>query len=142
MLNALQQAREGQKGRERAGRTKGTAQQNEKVKRQFDSITAEELERLSLQVKRVEREHAELLETWLIPYARDCAISGRRFSVGERCDYLAWHGVKSCSHNDQPILARVLLQRVPEARGLVELRRCRVDFVFDGRGSDAEPSLA
>lgn len=134
MLNTLQQAR-GTRKEEGAGRTKGTAQQNEKVKRQDDSITAEELERLSLQVKRVEREHADLLETWLIPYARDCAISGRRFSVGERCDYLAWHGVKSCSHNDQPILARVLLQRVPEARGLVELRRCKVDAVFEARGS-------
>ena len=136
MLNALQQARGTQKddtkGKE-GGRTKGTAQQNEKVKRQDDFITAEELGRLSLQVRRVEREHADLLETWLIPYARDCAISGRRFSVGERCDYLAWHGVKSCSHNDQPILARVLLEKVPEARGLVELRKCAVDAVFEAR---------
>lgn len=108
---------------------------SEKVNAQIDDITPEGLQRLSLRVKRVEREYAELLETWLIPYARDCAISGRRFSVGERCDYLAWHGVKSCSHNDQPILARVLLQRMPEARGLVELRRCKVDAVFEARGS-------
>lgn len=95
-------------------------------------------EGLSLRAKEVEREYRDVIERFLVPYARECVSTGRRFSVHERLDWLRWHGAASVNHDAQPILARIVLDRVPEARGLVETRKSKWDEVFSERAAYAE----
>ena len=99
-----------------------------------NSTTAEELEELSLQVKAVERENAELIDVWLVPYARQCAAIGRYFSVGAECDRLSVGGVIPCDHNDHAILARIVAERVPSARRYMQMRKSKFDKIFGSRG--------
>ena len=99
-----------------------------------DITTTEELERLSLRVKSTERENAELINTWLVPYARQCAVTGRYFSVGEYCDRLSVGQVVPSDHNDHAILARIVAERVPSARRYMQLRKSKFDAVFGSRG--------
>lgn len=118
--------------KKRKGRTEGSGTatsmtQSVKQRRTDDTPTEER----SLQVKRCEREHDEFLNVWLEPYARQCASVGRKFSVSEFCDHKSWQGISAPDHNDQPILARLLVRRVPECRSLVELRRSKWDEVFE-----------
>lgn len=145
MLNALQQAREGQKGREGAGRTKGTAQ-NEKISAENDcTITPEEFEALALRVSEVERryfEDNERLGAFFTDYAKDKAARGQRFSIQERAEWLRWHrpsdsyGVDAKVNNsDMSILSRLVAERVPECVGLLEQRSSRYDVVFGERGN-------
>lgn len=132
------------KGKERQGRelasTLGNAEANKecavgKIVRDENSITAEDMERLSLRVERVEREHGEFMRVWLMPHALQCIATNRRFSVGEFCDRKSWQGVDAPDHNAQPIVARLLVEKLPQCMPFVELRRCRWDDVFEGRNS-------
>lgn len=98
-----------------------------------NDTTVEELENLSLRVKATERENAELINTWLVPYARQCATVGRYFSVGEYCDRLSVGKVVPNDHNDHAILARIVAERVPSARPYMQLRKSKFDKVFGSR---------
>lgn len=123
-------------GAEKKGRTVGSdaaKSAGEKVLRQSKSITVEDLERLSLRVKQVDREHGEFMRVWLMPHALQCVATNRRFSVSEFCDRKSWQGVDAPDHNAQPIVARLLAERLPECRPLVEMRGCQWDAVFEAR---------
>ena len=99
-----------------------------------NDITDEERERLSLKAKAVERENAELINTWLVPYARQCAVTGRYFSVGEYCDRLSVGQVVPSDHNDHAVLARIVAERVPSARPYMQMRKSKFDKIFGSRG--------
>ena len=125
-------------GAEKKGRTVGSdaaKSAGEKVLRQSKSITVEDLERLSLRVKQVDREHGEFMRVWLMPHALQCVASNRRFSVSEYCDRKSWQGVDAPDHNAQPIVARLLAERLPECRPYIELRRSKYDAVFAERAA-------
>lgn len=107
---------------------------NEKVLCVKDnSTTSEGLEELSLRVRAVQREHAELIDVWLVPYAKQCVATGRYFSVGEYCDRLSVGGVVPSDHNDHAIIARIVAERVPSARPYMQLRRSKFDQIFKAR---------
>lgn len=101
-----------------------------------NDITDEERERLSLRVKSTERDNAELIDVWLVPFARQCAAIGRYFSVGAECDRLSVGGVVPCDHNDHAILARIVAERVPSARPYMQLRKSKFDQIFKSGRQD------
>lgn len=110
---------------------------NEKILCAEDnSTTAEELEELSLRVKAVERDNAELIDVWLVPYAKQCAAIGRYFSVGAECDRLSVGGVIPCDHNDHAVLARIVAERVPSARQYMQMRKSKFDQIFKSGRQD------
>lgn len=119
----------------KSGRTEGNGatQRADGKKKRYDNFNTSE--DLSLQVKEVEREYSDVLERFLIPFGLECCAAGRKFSVGERLDWLSWHGSARVNHDVHPILARILIERLPQAKSLIELRRSKWDAVFDGRKS-------
>jgi hypothetical protein len=151
------------KGREQreekeGGRTlgEGTAKSaGEKAIRRYvnedDSITPEELERLSHIVTSVEHDYfggsgkGDPFEA----YAVYCASVGKRFSVHERGSYYTWADVSDkrgkdikVNHNDSPVLARLLVERVPQCLPYIELRRSKWDKVFSMRRAYVEATQA
>ena len=107
----------------------------EEALRQDDCITVADLERLSLRVRQVDREYGDFMRVWLIPYALQRVATNRRFSVSEFCDRKSWQGVSAPDHNAQPIVARLLVEKLPQCRELVETRVCQWDAVFEERRS-------
>ena len=128
--------REDLEGKAPVMRNTEAREEGEEVNRRYvnneDSTTNSEPER-SLRVKQVDREHGEFMRVWLIPHALQCVATNRRFSVGEFCDRKSWQGIASPDHNAQPIVARLLVEKLPQCRPFVELRRCQWDAVFEAR---------
>lgn len=104
-----------------------------------DDTTTDERERLKHVVESVEHEYfggsgkGEPFEE----YAKECAAACRKFSVHERGSYYTWADVSDkrgesikVDHNDAPILARLLVERVPKCLPFIELRRCKWDAIF------------
>lgn len=132
-----------------------TTSESEKAIRRYvnedDSITPEELERLSHIVTSVEHDYfggsgkGDPFEA----YAVYCASVGKRFSVHERGSYYTWADVSDkrgkdikVNHNDSPVLARLLVERVPQCLPYIELRRSKWDKVFSMRRAYVEATQA
>lgn len=135
--------RKGEEQREKEGKAPvpSTEAKGGKANRRYvntdDSTTREEMERLSLRVKEVDRVHGEFMRVWLMPHALQCVATNRRFSVSEFCDRKSWQGVDAPDHNAQPIVARLLVEKLPQCGPFVEFRHCRWDAVFEARGASA-----
>ena len=109
-----------------------------------DCISSEELERLRHEVNSVELEYfgGSGKGDPFIDYAVRCAEAGRRFSIHERGSYFTWHDASDkrgqsikLNHNDGPILARLVVERVPQCLPFIELRRSQYDKVFAERAA-------
>ena len=136
------------KGRERrkekeGGRTmgEGTAKSvDEKVN--VAECNSSRLEELSRRVAEVERRYLSdsRLAAYFLDHARACAAAGRRFSLYERCQWLRWYRPSdskgrdvTVNNSDIAILARLIVERVPESEPFVEVRRSIYDPVFEAR---------
>lgn len=107
-------------------------------------ISPEELERLRHEVKSVEHDYfgGSGKGDPFIEYARYCASIERKFSIHERGQYFSWldksdmqgRSIK-VNHNDAPILARLVVERVPACLPFIELRGCKWDKVFSERAA-------
>jgi len=84
----------------------------------------------------------ERIEAFFTDHARACAAAGRRFSTYERAEWLRWYKPSDSrgrdievNNTDIPIIARLTLERVPEAVPFMELRKSKYDPVFEARGA-------
>lgn len=108
-----------------------------------DCITPEEFEARSRLVKSVEHEYFEVdprKGELFTDYARGRAADGRKFSIYERGQWVTWfnpsdsHGRDwGVNHNHVPILARLVVERVPECYPFIQLKPSKFDVVFDER---------
>ncbi len=130
-------------GAEKKGRTIGSDAAegaDEKVLcAKNDSTSFEDLAR-----QYVEAEHRYFgdsrIEAYFTDHARACAAAGRRFSTYERAEWLRWYKPSDSrgrdievNNTDIPILARLTLERVPEAVPFMELRKSKFDAVYQAR---------
>ena len=127
---------------EKKGRTVGSdaaKSAGEKVSCADNDSTIEEL---SLRVAAVERRYFSdpRIEAYFCDHARACASAGRRFSTYERAEWLRWfkpsnsHGRDiEVDNTDIPIVARLTVERVPECKPYIELRKSKYDAVFEAR---------
>lgn len=96
-----------------------------------------ELTRLEAEVSRVENDlfwaNAGRSGQALTAYAKACVAAGRRISVREYMHFAAGGGSPQSDHNDEAIVARLLVERLPECRKYVSLRSSRFDRVFARR---------
>lgn len=111
----------------------------EAIEAQDDSTSFEELAR---QYAEVERRYFgdPRIEAYFTDHARACAAAGRRFSTYERAEWLRWYKPSDSrgrdievNNTDIPIIARLTLERVPEAVPFMELRKSRFDAVYQAR---------
>ena len=108
-----------------------------------DCITPEEFEARKRLVMTVEHEYFEANPRkgeLFTNYARDCVAAGRKFSIYERGQWVTWfnpsdsHGKDwGVNHNHVPILARLVVERVPECYPYIQLKPSKFDVVFDER---------
>lgn len=108
-----------------------------------DCITPEEFEARKRLVMTVEHEYFEANPRkgeLFTNYARDCVAAGRKFSIYERGQWVTWfnpsdsHGRDwGVNHNHVPILARLVVERVPECYPYIQLKPSKFDVVFDER---------
>lgn len=93
----------------------------------------------------VERFLAENPRLWdeLVETARVSVNCGRRFGVREVIERWRWlrpvvsdGSVLRLNNNATPILARLVVERVPECAGLIERRESVYDEVFADRAAD------
>ena len=80
------------------------------------------------------------IEAYFTDHARACAAAGRRFSTYERAEWLRWYKPSDSrgrdievNNSDVPIIARLTLERVPEAVPFMELRKSKFDAVYQAR---------
>lgn len=80
------------------------------------------------------------IEAYFTDHARACAAAGRRFSTYERAEWLRWYRPSDSrgrdievNNSDVPIIARLTLERVPEAVPFMELRKSKFDAVYQAR---------
>ena len=80
------------------------------------------------------------IEAYFTDHARACAAAGRRFSTYERAEWLRWYKPSDSkgrdievNNSDVPIIARLTLERVPEAERFMELRKSKFDAVYQAR---------
>ena len=80
------------------------------------------------------------IEAYFTDHARACAAAGRRFSTYERAEWLRWYKPSdsrgrdiAVDNTDIPIIARLTLERVPEAVPFMELRKSKFDAVYQAR---------
>lgn len=127
-------------GAEKKGRTVGS----DAAKSADTTIINDELERLRHAVTSVELEYfgGSGKGDPFIDYAKRCAEAGRKFSIHERGAFFTWHAASDMrgrsiklNHNDGPILARLVVERVPQCLPFIELRRSRYDIVFAERAA-------
>lgn len=99
-------------------------------------------EDLARQYAEVERRYFgdSRIEAYFTDHARACAASGRRFSTYERAEWLRWYKPSDSrgrdievNNTDIPIIARLTLERVPEAVPFMELRKSKFDAVYQMR---------
>lgn len=117
-----------------SGRTKTVSVSN--------AHSTEELRRNVADVERFLAENPHLKEE-LIEVARESARSGRRFGVRETLERWRWFrpvmsdgsDVK-VNNNMAPILARLLIEWVPECAAFVERRASAYDEVFECRAGE------
>lgn len=102
-----------------------------------DDITA-----LILTVNRVERELESntALNDYVFNSAREHVERGTRFGMQAITEELRWtdrtdsNGKDmAINNNDAAIIARLIVERIPEAAQLIELRRSKFDAVFEAR---------
>jgi len=97
----------------------------------------DEIARLEAEVSKVENSYfwanAGRSGQALIAYAKACVAAGRRISIREYTHFAAGGGSPQSDHNDEAIVSRLLLERLPECRKYVSLRRSRFDRVFARR---------
>lgn len=104
--------------------------------------STEELRRNVADVERFLADNPHLKEE-LIGVARESARSGRRFGVRETLERWRWFrpvmsdgsDVK-VNNNMAPILARLLIEWVPECSALIERRASVYDEVFECRAGE------
>lgn len=104
-----------------------------------DDTSFEELARLYADAER--RYFGDTrVEAFFTDHARACAAAGRRFSTYERAEWLRWcrptdsRGREiEVNNSDIPIIARLTLERVPEAVPFMELRKSKFDAVYQAR---------
>ena len=101
-----------------------------------------QFEELARQYAEVERRYFgdSRIEAYFTDHARACAAAGRRFSTYERAEWLRWYKPSDSrgrdievNNTDIPIIARLTLERVPEAVPFMELRKSRFDAVYQAR---------
>ena len=104
-----------------------------------DDSSFEELERQYADVERRYFGDARI-EAYFTDHARACAAAGRRFSTYERAEWLRWYKPSDSrgrdievNNSDVPIIARLTLERVPEAVPFMELRKSKFDAVYQAR---------
>lgn len=104
-----------------------------------DSTSFEELARRYAEVERRYFGDARI-EAYFTDHARACAAAGRRFSTYERAEWLRWYKPSDSrgrdievNNTDIPIIARLTLERVPEAVPFMELRKSKFDAVYQAR---------
>ena len=130
-------------GAEKKGRTVGSDAAegaDEKVLCAEDNSTSfEDLERQYAETERHYFGDARI-EAYFTDHARACAAAGRRFSTYERAEWLRWYKPSDSrgrdikvNNTDIPILARLTLERVPEAVPFMELRKSKFDAVYQAR---------
>ena len=111
----------------------------EAIEAQDDSTSFEDL---ALQYAEVERSYFgdPRIEAYFTDHARACAAAGRRFSTYERAEWLRWYKPSDSrgrdievNNSDVPIIARLTLERVPEAVPFMELRKSKFDAVYQAR---------
>lgn len=111
----------------------------EAIEAQDDSTSSEDLAR---QYAEVERRYFgdSRIEAYFTDHARACAAAGRRFSTYERAEWLRWYKPSDSrgrdievNNTDIPIIARLTLERVPEAVPFMELRKSKFDAVYQAR---------
>lgn len=111
----------------------------EAIEAQDDSTSFEELARRYAEVERRYFGDARI-EAYFTDHARACAAAGRRFSTYERAEWLRWYKPSDSrgrdievNNTDIPIIARLTLERVPEAVPFMELRKSKFDAVYQAR---------
>lgn len=130
-------------GAEKKGRTVGSDAAegaDEKVLCAEDNSTSfEDLERQYAEAERRYFGDARI-EAYFTDRARACAAAGRRFSTYERAEWLRWYRPSDSrgrdievNNTDIPIIARLTLERVPEAVPFMELRKSKFDAVYQAR---------
>lgn len=147
--------RNGGRKEKEGGRTmgEGTAKSaDEKVNvAECNSITCDELERCKHIVASVEHEFFDATDKGVpfVEYAKECTAAGRRFSIHAQGSYFSEYDVSDrrgesirLNHNDAPILARLVVERVPQCLPFVELRRSKWDEVFAERPAYAKAQEA
>lgn len=101
-----------------------------------------QFEELARQYAEVERRYFgdSRIEAYFTDHARACAAAGRRFSTYERAEWLRWYKPSDSrgrdievNNTDIPIIARLTLERVPEAVPFMELRKSKFDAVYQAR---------
>ena len=104
-----------------------------------DSTSFEELARRYAEVERRYFGDARI-EAYFTDHARACAAAGRRFSTYERAEWLRWYRPSDSrgrdievNNTDIPVIARLTLERVPEAVPFMELRKSKFDAVYQAR---------
>lgn len=130
-------------GAEKKGRTVGSDAAEgagENVLCAEDNSTSfEDLERQYAEAERRYFGDAHI-EAYFTDHARACAAAGRRFSTYERAEWLRWYKPSDSqgrdievNNTDIPIIARLTLERVPEAVPFMELRKSKFDAVYQAR---------
>lgn len=118
---------------------KGELVQEQHHNCEFDDSS---FEALSRRVAEVERRYLgdSMIAAYFLDHARACAAAGRRFSTYERAEWLRWYRPSDSrgrdievNNSDISILARLIVERVPEAGPYVEVRRSKYDEVFEAR---------
>lgn len=128
------------------GRTvgSGTTQSAGEKESRYVNDNDSTIEELSLRVAAVERRYFSdpRIENYFCDHARACAAAGRRFSTYERAEWLRWFRPSDSSgrdievdNTDIPIVARLTVERVPECKPYIELRRSKYDAVFAERAA-------
>lgn len=101
-----------------------------------------QFEELARQYAEVERRYFSdsRIEAYFTDHARACAAAGRRFSTYERAEWLRWYKPSDSrgrdievNNTDIPVIARLTLERVPEAVPFMELRKSKFDAVYQAR---------
>ena len=108
----------------------------------FKTHSIEELRRNVADVERFLTDNPRLKEE-LVEVARESARSGRRFGVRETLERWRWFrpvmsdgsDVK-VNNNMAPILARLLIEWVPESAAFIERRASVYDEVFECRAGE------
>lgn len=111
----------------------------EAIEAQDDSNSFEDLARQYAEVERRYFGDARI-EAYFTDHARACVAAGRRFSTYERAEWLRWYKPSDSqgrdievNNTDIPIIARLTLERVPEAVAFMELRKSKFDAVYQAR---------
>lgn len=120
----------------------GGGQPKERTGKIPSTHSSEELRRSVAGVECFLTENPSLRDE-LVETAQASVRSGRKFGVREVLERWRWYRPVTSggsdlrvNNNDAPIIARLLIEWVPECAGLIELRASAYDEVFADRAAD------